>query len=51
MDNKPATLAEVYKFFAAPGYNMAQFRAEWAELTDKDKADLKNGIGNRTYNY
>jgi hypothetical protein len=46
---KPATLAETAKFF---GYkNLAKFRADWSQLTDKDKTDLRTGIGNGTFDY
>lgn len=48
-DTKPATLAETAKFF---GYkNLAKFRADWAQLSDKDKTDLRTGIGDGTFDY
>lgn len=46
-------MLKVFKFFAEgyPEYKLAQFRTEWGELTDKDKADLKAGVENGTLNY
>lgn len=43
----------VFKFFSEgyPEYKMTKFRADWALLTDQDKADLKNGIADGTLNY
>lgn len=32
-------------------FPLAQFRAEWAELTDQDKLDLRTGIGNGSLTY
>lgn len=43
-----ATMGEVMKWF---GMRPAEFRKEWAELTDQDKTDLKTGIGNGTLTY
>lgn len=46
---KVATMVEVMKFL---GYdNIATFRKEWAELSDKDKDQLKRGIGNGSLTY
>lgn len=42
-------LNEIRKFF---GYeNIAQFRKEWAQLTDKDKAEIKSGLESGTMTY
>jgi len=43
----------VFKFFneGDASYKMAKFRTEWAELSDKDKADLKSGIVDGSFNY
>lgn len=49
-----ANLAEVYNYFADTYKGrggMKQFREDWNELTDNDKADLKKGIGDGTFNY
>lgn len=48
MDDKQATIAEVCKFF---GGSLAKIRAEWNNLTDKDKLQLRVGIGNGTLTY
>jgi hypothetical protein len=55
---KPAGLAQVQKYFSAvdpaitdKDYNMAAFRADWAGLTDKDKTDLRKGLGDGTMTY
>lgn len=51
---KPATMFEVFAFFSdnkTNDYRMAQFRTDWNALTDKDKENLKVGIGNGTFNY
>jgi hypothetical protein len=47
-----ATMADVFKFFAdGTDYKMSEFRNDWKELTDQDKADLKAGIGNGSLTY
>ena len=33
------------------GMNSTEFVAEWRKLSNKDKADLKSGIGNGSLNY
>lgn len=43
-----ATLKEIREYF---GMSMADFRAEWVPLPDKDKAELKAGIGNGSLSY
>lgn len=50
-EGKPANMAEVFKFFAQNGYTMEKFRNDWRALTDQDKTDLRNGIGNGTLTY
>jgi hypothetical protein len=51
-DTKPANMSEVYKYFErGTDYKMVAFRKDWAKLTDQDKADLRNGIGDGTFNY
>ena len=47
-----ANLNEVFKFFKGDtSYNMSTFRTDWAALSAKDKAEIKEGIGNGTLNY
>ncbi len=43
------TMVDVKNYFEIE--NIAKFRVEWAELTDQDKADLKQGIGDGTFTY
>lgn len=59
----PATVSDVYAYFADShvdtetgkkvnnGYTLSQFNTHWKRLTDKDKLDLKAGIGDGTLNY
>lgn len=47
-------MLEVFRFFSdnkSNKYNIAQFRADWLKLTDKDKEDLKSGIENGSFDY
>lgn len=44
-----STLNDIRKFFGID--NIAQFRKEWNDLSDKDKAELKSGIQDDTYTY
>lgn len=51
---KPATMVQVFQYFSegkTNDYKMSAFRDDWNQLTDKDKEDLKSGIGDGTYNY
>ncbi len=45
-----ATLKDVREFF---GMTVGQFRDEWTKqgLTDKDKAEIRQGIGDGTMTY
>lgn len=43
-----ASIAEVRNYFGMP---TGEFATEWKQLSDKDKKDLKQGIGNGTLNY
>jgi hypothetical protein len=43
-----ATIAEVRNYFGMP---TKEFATEWKKLSDKDKTDLKKGIGDGTLNY
>jgi len=40
--NTPGGMTDVMRFF---GMKVAEFRAEWKDLTESDREDLKNGIG------
>jgi hypothetical protein len=46
-----ASMVQVFNFFKAHDYPLAKFRVEWTALTDKDKDDLREGIGNGTHTY
>jgi hypothetical protein len=48
-----ATLTQVHKFFQGDDkdYNLAKFRAHWSELSDTDKTQLRDGIGDATLTY
>lgn len=49
-----ATMVQVFEYLSdnkTSDYKLTQFRADWAELSDKDKADLKRGIGDGTLTY
>lgn len=50
---KPATLSEVHRFFQGDNkdYNLAKFRADWAELDDETKTIFRNAIGDGTLTY
>jgi hypothetical protein len=43
-----ATLQQIMEFFGMPP---RVFRTEWADLTDTDKAQLREGIGNGSLTY
>lgn len=43
-----ATMVDVMKWF---DMRPAEFKKEWARLTDRDKDDLKKGIGDSTLTY
>jgi hypothetical protein len=48
-ETKPATMTEVKNYF---GYtSTASFAADWRKLTDEDKEQLKNGIGDGSLTY
>ena len=49
-----ATLKQVSDFMKTgdPARDtLAKFRSEWQELPEKDKAEIKKGIGNGTLTY
>lgn len=46
-----ATLKQISDFFKIPGYTLKEFKKDWESLTDQDKTDLKEGIGNGTLTY
>lgn len=43
-----ATMLDVMRFF---DMKPAAFKAEWSKMTDKDKIQLKVGIGNGSLTY
>jgi hypothetical protein len=47
-DTTGAKLTEIMKFF---GLTAAKFQREWSKLTDTDKAQIRQGIGNGTMTY
>lgn len=46
---KSATVKEIKEFFGFT--SVAQMNAEWKQLTDKDKEQIREGIGNGTFTY
>ena len=46
-----ATLKQVADFFRKDGETLTQFSQEWKSLTDDDKAQIREGIGNGTFTY
>ena len=47
-DQQVASIGDVCRFF---GMKLADFRKEWAELSDEAKEQIRKGIGNGTYTY
>lgn len=47
----PATLKAVTEFFRQPGESLKGFTEEWKALSDLDKEQIKNGLGDGTLNY
>jgi hypothetical protein len=46
-----APMAEVNKMFRRTGQTLAAFVAEWKALSDQDKTEIRQGIGNGTMTY
>jgi hypothetical protein len=47
-----ATIKDVADFFGKlPGQTLKGFSDEWKALSDEDKSQIKEGIGNGTLNY
>jgi hypothetical protein len=46
-----ATLKQVTEYFRQPGETLKGFTEEWKALSEKDKAEIKRGIGNGTLTY
>ena len=46
-----ATLGQVFQFFKTSGYTMSDFSKDWKALPDRDRDDLKKGIGDGTLDY
>jgi hypothetical protein len=51
MANDAATMGEVYSAIKVDGYRLADFKREWAGLTETDKAQLRAGVGNGSLTY
>jgi hypothetical protein len=50
-NNTPGTLKDVRDYFKVEGQPLTQFGEEWKQLSDKDKAELKQGIGDGSLTY
>jgi hypothetical protein len=47
-----ATIKAIKEFFGLrPGDTLKSFTAEWASLSDQDKEQIREGIGNGTLTY
>lgn len=46
-----ATLKTVADYFKQSGETLKDFRDQWERLTDQDKADLKQGLGDGSLSY
>lgn len=46
-----ATLKEVAAFMRKEGETLTAFSKEWQSLSDEDKAQIRQGIGDGTLNY
>lgn len=46
--SNPAPLNKVAKFFGGP---LSQFTKEWKQLSDEDRTQIREGIGNGTLTY
>lgn len=46
-----ATLKEVATFFRKEGESLTAFSKEWQALSDADKAQIREGIGNGSLTY
>ena len=46
-----ATLKDVRDYFKRDGEALTDFGKEWKELSDKDKDDLKRGLGDGSLTY
>jgi hypothetical protein len=46
-----ATLKQVAEFFRQPGETLSKFAEEWKALSDTDKEQIKQGIGDGSFSY
>jgi hypothetical protein len=46
-----ATLKQVTEYFRREGETLKGFTEEWKQLTDTDKAQIKQGLGNGSLSY
>jgi hypothetical protein len=51
MPTVAATMGQVYNAVKTDGYRLADFRDEWAGLSDQDKAQLRQGVADGTLTY
>lgn len=50
-ETKTATLKQVTDYFRKEGQTLKGFTEEWKALSEEDKEQLKEGIGNGTLTY
>lgn len=46
-----ATIKQVTDYFRREGQTLKEWTAEWNQLSEEEKAQLKEGIGNGTLTY
>jgi hypothetical protein len=46
-----ASLKQIADFFRKDGETLSQFAEQWKALSDKDKTDIKAGIGDGSLTY
>lgn len=49
--NAGTSIKAVADFFRKDGETLSDFSKQWKELSDKDKADLRNGIADGSLTY
>ena len=50
-EKKTASIKDVADAVKVPGESLSAFSKQWRELSDKDKEDLKTGVGNGSMTY
>ena len=66
MANKPASMTEVWRYFAGSSvanvpttltpdqkstYRLSDFRKDWEALTEDERTSIKTGLGNGSFTY